>query len=93
MEEFVVYVLYSESANRLYIGYSSNSIERFKWHNGLSRKGHTVRYRPWKMIYVEFFDNKDFAMARERALKQGQGRQWIRSELIPLMCKLGFISA
>ena len=93
MEEFAVYVLYSESADRIYIGYSSNSVERFKWHNELSTKGHTTRYRPWKMIHVEFFGTKQFAMKRERALKGGQGRQWLREVVIPRMVELGFISA
>jgi len=78
MEEFAVYVLYSESADRLYIGFSSNSIERFRWHNGLSKKGFTLSHRPWKMIHVEFFCTKKDAMLREKQLKGGQGRSWIR---------------
>jgi putative endonuclease len=73
MAEFVVYVLYSDSSDRLYIGYSSNSVERFKWHNDLSKKGFTTKYRPWKMIHVEFFSDKSTAMLREKQLKGGLG--------------------
>ena len=93
MEEFAVYVLYSEHADRLYIGYSSNSIERFKWHDGLSKKGFTTKYRPWKMIHIEFFSDKAAAMVREKQLKRGKGREWIRSIVLTRMMSPGFLSA
>jgi len=92
MDEFAVYVLYSESADRLYIGYSSNSIERFRWHNGLSSKGFTVRHRPWKMIHIEVFDSKQEAMKRELQLKGGAGQAWIRAEILPPLQDVGFLS-
>jgi putative endonuclease len=93
MEEFVVYVLYSESGDRLYIGYSANSVERFYWHNSRSRKGFTTRYRPWKMIHLEVFYTKKEAMLREKQLKGGQGRAWLRTTVVAQMVELGFISA
>ncbi|MBI1289174.1 MAG: GIY-YIG nuclease family protein [Flavobacteriales bacterium] len=93
MDEFVVYVLYSESGDRLYIGYSSVSIERFYWHNERSSKGFTLKYRPWKMIHIEFFDSKSGAMEREKQLKGGQGRNWLRTVVLPSLVDAGFISA
>jgi putative endonuclease len=93
MEVFTVYILYSENNNRLYIGYSSNSLERYYWHNGLSKKGFTTRYRPWKMIHIEFYPSKSEAIKREKALKSGQGRIWIRNQIIPYMRNAGFLSA
>ncbi|MCF6297680.1 MAG: GIY-YIG nuclease family protein [Flavobacteriaceae bacterium] len=33
-------------------------MSRFKSHNSLSKKGYTIRYRPWVVIYVEFFCSK-----------------------------------
>jgi putative endonuclease len=38
MEEFVVYILYSEKFNKNYTGYTSNLIERFKSHNIVEQK-------------------------------------------------------
>ncbi|MCB0756451.1 MAG: GIY-YIG nuclease family protein, partial [Flavobacteriales bacterium] len=76
MNEFAVYVLYAESADRLYIGFSSNSLERFYWHNQKSLKGFTTWFRPWKMIHLEYFDSKTEALHREKQLKGGQGRSW-----------------
>ncbi|MFQ6600658.1 GIY-YIG nuclease family protein [Flavobacterium sp. C3NV] len=55
MEEFVVYILYSEKFNKNYTGYTSNLIERFKSHNILETQGYTLKFRPWKVIHVEFF--------------------------------------
>jgi putative endonuclease len=78
MEEFVVYILYSEKFNKNYTGYTSNLIERFKSHNILETKGYTVNFRPWKVIYIEFFNSKSEAMKREKYLKTGIGREFIK---------------
>ena len=77
MEEYVVYILYSKSYSKRYVGYTSNLIERFKSHNSLSTKGFTIRYRPWFLVHIEFLYDKKETMAREKFLKSGMGRIWI----------------
>ena len=79
MDEFVVYILYSEKFNKNYTGFTSNLIERFKSHNILETKGFTIKFRPWKVIYVEFFNSKTEAMKREKYLKTGIGREFIKN--------------
>jgi len=79
---FTVYILYSEKHDKIYIGYTSNLEERFKYHNELGTKGWTIKYRPWKVIYTERFNTKKEAMKREKKLKGGQGRKWIRNTLL-----------
>jgi putative endonuclease len=79
MEEFVVYILYSEKFNKNYTGFTSNLIERFKSHNHLGTKGYTLKFRPWKVIHVEFFNSKSEAMQREKYLKTGIGREFIKN--------------
>ncbi|WP_281232051.1 GIY-YIG nuclease family protein [Flavobacterium gelatinilyticum] len=81
MEEFVVYILFSEKFNKNYTGFTSNLIERFKSHNLLAAKGYTVKYRPWEVVYVEFFNSKNEAIKREKYFKTGIGREFIK-ELI-----------
>ena len=76
---FTVYVLYSNKYNKLYIGFTSDLEKRFLSHNKLGTKGYTIKYRPWKIIHTEIFDNKTEAMKREKQLKQGKGREWIRN--------------
>ena len=79
MDEFVVYILYSEKFDKNYDGYTSNLIERFKSHNFLGTKGYTLKFRPWKVIYVEVFETKSEAMKREKYLKTGVGREFIKT--------------
>jgi putative endonuclease len=78
MDEFVVYILYSEKFNKNYTGFTSNLISRFNSHNNLETKGFTLKFRPWKVIHVEFFDSKSEAMKREKYLKTGVGREFIQ---------------
>ncbi|MES2240179.1 MAG: GIY-YIG nuclease family protein [Bacteroidota bacterium] len=79
MEEFVVYILYSEKFNKNYTGFTSNLIERFKSHNFIGTKGYTLKFRPWEVIYVEFFPSKAEAIKREKYLKTGIGRTFIKN--------------
>jgi putative endonuclease len=74
---FIVYVLYSEKHNKMYIGYTSNIEQRLLSHNELGTKGYTLRYRPWKLIYTESFLLKLDAMKREKQLKSAKGREFI----------------
>ncbi len=82
MKEFVVYILYSEKYNKTYTGYTSDLISRFRSHNQLATKGFTVSYRPWKVVYLEFFEIKKEAIIREKSLKSGNGREWVKDKLI-----------
>ena len=79
MEEFVVYILYSEKFGKTYVGFTSHLLERFKSHNSLGKKGYTLHYRPWEVVLVEFFVTKQSAMEREKYYKSGRGREAIKS--------------
>ena len=74
---YFVYVLYSRVYEKIYIGMTSDLVSRFRWHNALSRKGWTVRYRPWELVHVEVFTEKRDALRRERALKSASGRRYV----------------
>ena len=89
---FTVYILYSHSFQKIYIGYTSNLSERFKSHNELGTKGWTIKYRPWIVLHTEEFETKGMAMKREKELKMANGRKWIWS-LINEKIKAGIISA
>ena len=79
---YTVYILYSPDHDKIYVGYTSDLTQRLLSHNGLSNKGWTRRYRPWKLIYSEAHNTKGQALMREKQLKGGQGRQWIRETLL-----------
>ena len=74
---YTVYILFSQNHNKIYIGFTSNLIKRFHSHNIRSRKDWTHNFRPWIVIYCEYFDIKTEAMAREKQLKGAKGREWI----------------
>jgi putative endonuclease len=66
---FVTYTLYSVKFDILYIGFTQDLISSFHSHNSSANSGFTVKYRPWKVIYVDFFETKTAAMQREKELK------------------------
>jgi putative endonuclease len=82
---FFVYILQSESTGKLYIGHTSDLDERVARHN--SKESGSRRYThkqmgPWELIYSEKFPNRSEAMKRERSLKSGKGREWIKDNII-----------
>jgi len=72
--EFVVYILYSKKSNRNYTGSTNNLIQRFRSHNFFG-KDSTRLYRPWQVIYVEFFETKEAALKKEKYFKSGRGSE------------------
>jgi putative endonuclease len=77
---FYVYVLQSESDDGLYIGFSADLRRRLAEHQqGLA---FATSYRgPWKLIYYEAYLEEADALGRERYLKSGGGRQFLRKQL------------
>ena len=75
-----VYVLRSVSDNGLYIGYSANLRRRLIEHNdGIT---FATSYRgPWKVIYYEAYLEQADALGRERYLKSGSGRKFLKGQL------------
>jgi putative endonuclease len=39
------------------------------------------KFRPWIVFYVEFYKDKTTALKREKELKSGKGRSWIKQNL------------
>ena len=76
---YTVYVLYSEKYDKHYTGYSSDFSQRILSHNVLGKKGWSIRFRPWKVILQEEYETKKEAMEREKWLKTGAGREFVRS--------------
>ncbi len=70
--EYCVYILWSYSAKKSYVGFTSCVIERMKSHNELGRNW-TASYRPWILVHIEFFETKQQAMQREKYFKSGRG--------------------
>ncbi len=79
--DFVVYILYSRTSGKSYVGFTQDLLNRFKSHNVLSKVGFTAKYRPWELVHVEFFETKKEAMLREKYFKSGRGL-YLKKEII-----------
>jgi len=80
MEKFTVYVLASQQDQFWYIGFTSDLDKRIKDHNN-GRTITTSKKMPWKVIYYEVSFSKLDAIAREKYLKSGMGRRYLKNRL------------
>ena len=76
---FTVYVLFSKDYSKIYIGFTSDLQQRLISHNELGKKGWTIKFRPWQLIYKEEYQLKVDAIKREKELKTATGRKFIWS--------------
>ena len=77
---FYVYVLHSLEDHGLYIGFSTDLRRRMAEHkHGASFA--TKHRGPWKLIYYEAYIDQQDAEGRERYLKSGSGRRFLRQQL------------
>jgi len=78
---YFVYVLRNERANKSYVGHTSDLKRRIIEHNNpnLNSKRYTKKIPgPWELIYKEEYSTRSEAMRREKFLKSGQGREWLK---------------
>jgi len=75
-----VYLLKSKKNGHWYIGSTKDLRKRISTHNqGKNRS--TKSGLPWKVIYCEIGLNKEDARAREKYLKSGMGRRYLKNRL------------
>jgi putative endonuclease len=73
-----VYVLRSQVQPRFYIGMTTDFNKRLKQHNSGHTKS-TRAYKPWTKVFIEEFDDSVSARNREKYLKSGIGREYIKN--------------
>ncbi|MGI8600267.1 MAG: GIY-YIG nuclease family protein [Chitinophagaceae bacterium] len=75
---FFVYILYSVSLDRFYIGSTSiNVVARLQKHLG-NHSGYTAKANDWKIVFTEQYDNKSDALARELQLKNWKNKERLK---------------
>ncbi|MBK8672065.1 MAG: GIY-YIG nuclease family protein [Bacteroidetes bacterium] len=65
---FYLYILYSISLDKYYVGHTENLDERLRKHL-TNHKGFTSAAKDWKIVYTEKFENKSAAYKRELEVK------------------------
>jgi putative endonuclease len=76
---YYVYVLYSETVKKKYTGHTENLDRRLFEHNEGLLGGYTKNKGPWKIIHSEKYPTRSEAIFKERFLKTGKGRLFIKS--------------
>jgi putative endonuclease len=75
------YLLENQTDKSWYIGYSSNLRQRLEAHQAGVGGQTTSRKQNWKLIYCEGYLSAQDAKGRERFLKSGAGRRFIKKQL------------
>jgi len=84
---FYIYVLLSKVDNQFYTGATSDLKSRLQKHDD-GQVPSTSKRRPLKLIYYEACLEKDDAIKREKYLKTGMGKRYLRNRLIGYLGKL-----
>ncbi|MBU0766613.1 GIY-YIG nuclease family protein [Patescibacteria group bacterium] len=78
---YYVYVLQNPKGV-LYKGYTNNLEKRLEQHN--SNNGfvsYTSKRGPWKLVHKEKYENENEAKEREKFLKTGKGREFLKMSI------------
>jgi len=80
MDIFFVYAIKSINRNYIYVGLTNNPDRRLNQHNkGLSKT--TKPYAPFERMYLEKVGTREQARSREKYLKSGAGKEFLKSLL------------
>jgi len=82
---YFVYILQSESTAKTYVGQTNELERRVAQHNDADFRLtlYTKRNKgPWRLVHSEQYGTRKEAVRREKFLKSGQGREWIRYHVL-----------
>ena len=72
-------ILFSATANKFYIGHTTEPVqERLRKHLA-NHSGFTAKFKDWKIVYTEEYDSKQLAYQREREVKKWKSNSKIQS--------------
>ncbi|MBP9803140.1 MAG: GIY-YIG nuclease family protein [Candidatus Pacebacteria bacterium] len=74
---YYVYAIKSQEKNYIYVGLTNNLDRRFSEHNNGKNKT-TKPYKPFKIIYTEKFETRIEARVKEKYLKSGIGKEFLK---------------
>lgn len=89
MNMYYTYVLMSKKDGKWYTGSTGDLRKRFREHNS-GRNFSTKSRFPFKLIYYEACLDKKDAEAREKYLKSGMGKRYLKNRLKRFLLLTGF---
>jgi putative endonuclease len=81
---YYVYLIRSRTTGKTYIGQTSDMEKRLAYHNDPANRLtlYTKRNQgPWLLVYSEQYASRQEAVKRERFLKSGKGRAFIKNKI------------
>jgi putative endonuclease len=76
-----VYILRSVKSGQWYSGCTSDLRKRLEQHNSGKFESWTKGRGPFELIYYEAYKNMSDAFAREKNIKSGPGKRYVRERL------------
>ena len=76
MDQFYVYILFSPSLNRYYVGHTGQLDDRLFRHTNSGSKS-TKAANDWQLVYSETYPSRADAMKRESFIKKQKSRRFI----------------
>ena len=84
---FYIYILYSETSELYYFGYSEDPFKRLEEHNTSLHSTFTSKHRPWSIAALfEVGESRGEAMKIERFIKKQRSREFVK-----LLCNKDYI--
>jgi putative endonuclease len=74
---FFTYILYSQSADKFYIGSTANEPEYRLYQHNNQHKGFTSQANDWKIMWTQSFSTMSEARSMERQIKAWKSRKRI----------------
>lgn len=75
---FYVYILYSKNLNKRYVGFTGKNVKARLVEHKSGVVPFTSKTKDWEVIYYQGFISKSDAVAEERFLKSGKGRERLK---------------
>ena len=78
-DKYLVYAILCEN-DAIYIGQTQDLYRRLEQHEKGLAGQYTKKYKPKKLIHFEVYNTRKEAVEREKKLKTGFGRKWLKRE-------------
>lgn len=79
---YYIYIIENREDKSWYIGFSTNVSRRISEHDSKIGGQYTANKKgEWGLIYTEGYQNKLDALGREKYLKSGAGRKYLKKQL------------
>ena len=81
---FTVYILFSATIDKYYVGHTDNIDRRINEHNTGQTRFTSIQGKPWIIVYTEQYETRALAMKREREIKSMKSRKYIQKLIASL---------